>query len=263
MGMYDLSSFPQDSEFWQLVAYCAGTGGSMLVIGSAAGVAFMGMEKVDFFWYFRKVHASVHHLLVPKSIFLLLANCVIPSISGKWFCSCWLRSWGCFIHCGSQTQYFPPNNSSSRSIYFWFVNHHGWNWMLIRLKSSGILLSNWELEMWFMDNLPQGIRNFVHKSIKIFQVRARTRRILRIICDLNRLSYKWTVWRNKENLYKHNWSNKIFPIKHWRALVLLKVVLMQIYRKELQYKENSITVQKFQRIFSYGKERGTILSKGS
>ncbi|PRQ22915.1 putative citrate transporter-like domain-containing protein [Rosa chinensis] len=55
MGMYDVTSFPQDSEFWQLVAYCAGTGGSMLVIGSSAGVAFMGMEKVDFFWYFRKV----------------------------------------------------------------------------------------------------------------------------------------------------------------------------------------------------------------
>lgn len=55
MGMYDLTSFPQDSEFWQLIAFCAGTGGSMLVIGSAAGVAFMGMEKVDFFWYFRKV----------------------------------------------------------------------------------------------------------------------------------------------------------------------------------------------------------------
>ncbi|KAI8554542.1 hypothetical protein RHMOL_Rhmol05G0107300 [Rhododendron molle] len=54
MGMYDLISFPQDSEFWQLVAYCAGTGGSMLIIGSAAGVAFMGMEKVDFFWYLRK-----------------------------------------------------------------------------------------------------------------------------------------------------------------------------------------------------------------
>ncbi|KAE9448471.1 hypothetical protein C3L33_19630, partial [Rhododendron williamsianum] len=59
MGMYDLTSFPQDSEFWQLVAYCAGTGGSMLIIGSAAGVAFMGMEKVDFFWYLRKVlHSS-------------------------------------------------------------------------------------------------------------------------------------------------------------------------------------------------------------
>ncbi|KAG5548184.1 hypothetical protein RHGRI_013776 [Rhododendron griersonianum] len=55
MGMYDLTSFPQDSEFWQLVAYCASTGGSMLIIGSAAGVAFMGMEKVDFFWYLRKV----------------------------------------------------------------------------------------------------------------------------------------------------------------------------------------------------------------
>ncbi|GFY90029.1 sodium:hydrogen antiporter 1 [Actinidia rufa] len=55
MGMYDLTSFPQDSEFWQMVAYCAGTGGSMLVTGSAAGVALMGMEKVDFFWYLRKV----------------------------------------------------------------------------------------------------------------------------------------------------------------------------------------------------------------
>ena len=46
MGMYDLSSFPKDSEFWQLVAFCAGTSGSMLIIGSAAGVAFMGMEKL-------------------------------------------------------------------------------------------------------------------------------------------------------------------------------------------------------------------------
>lgn len=61
MGMYDLSSFPQDSEFWQLVAYCAGTGGSMLVIGSAAGVAYMGMEKVDFFWYLRKVIYKVFY----------------------------------------------------------------------------------------------------------------------------------------------------------------------------------------------------------
>ncbi|KAL2996011.1 hypothetical protein AAZX31_10G250000 [Glycine max] len=55
MGMYDVTSFPQDSEFWQLIAFCAGTGGSMLIIGSAAGVAFMGMEKVDFFWYLRKI----------------------------------------------------------------------------------------------------------------------------------------------------------------------------------------------------------------
>lgn len=55
MGMYDLSTFPIDSDFWNLIAYCAGTGGSILVIGSAAGVAFMGLEKVDFFWYFRRV----------------------------------------------------------------------------------------------------------------------------------------------------------------------------------------------------------------
>jgi len=55
MGMYDVSSFPQDSEFWQLIALCASTGGSILVVGSAAGVAFMGMEKVNFFWYLRKV----------------------------------------------------------------------------------------------------------------------------------------------------------------------------------------------------------------
>lgn len=55
MGMYDLNTFPIDSDFWNLIAYCAGTGGSILVIGSAAGVAFMGMEKVDFFWYFRRV----------------------------------------------------------------------------------------------------------------------------------------------------------------------------------------------------------------
>ena len=63
MGMYDLTSFPQDSDFWQLVAFCAGTGGSMLIIGSASGVAFMGMEKVDFFWYFRKVNFFLIQLL--------------------------------------------------------------------------------------------------------------------------------------------------------------------------------------------------------
>eukprot|EP00250_Pteridium_aquilinum_P001175 c11385_g1_i1 orf=149-1885(+) len=55
MGMYDLSEWPMDSELWQLIAYCAGTGGSILIIGSAAGVAFMGMERADFFWYFKKV----------------------------------------------------------------------------------------------------------------------------------------------------------------------------------------------------------------
>ncbi len=55
MGMYPLSQFPTDSTFWQLVAFCAGTGGSVLIIGSAAGVMFMGMEKVDFFWFIKKI----------------------------------------------------------------------------------------------------------------------------------------------------------------------------------------------------------------
>ena len=61
MGMYDLQAYPRDSPLWQLIAYCAGTGGSILIIGSAAGVAFMGMEKVDFFWYLR--HASLSALV--------------------------------------------------------------------------------------------------------------------------------------------------------------------------------------------------------
>lgn len=54
-GMYDMAAHPVDSPLWQTLAYCAGTGGSILIIGSAAGVAFMGMEKVDFMWYFKRV----------------------------------------------------------------------------------------------------------------------------------------------------------------------------------------------------------------
>jgi NhaD family Na+/H+ antiporter len=55
MGMYDLQTYPMDSSLWELIAFCAGTGGSILVIGSAAGVALMGLEKVDFIWYFKKI----------------------------------------------------------------------------------------------------------------------------------------------------------------------------------------------------------------
>ncbi|MCP5470197.1 MAG: sodium:proton antiporter NhaD [Chlamydiales bacterium] len=55
MGMYDMAQFPPDSMLWQLIAYCAGTGGSILIIGSAAGVVFMSMEKIDFFWFAKKV----------------------------------------------------------------------------------------------------------------------------------------------------------------------------------------------------------------
>ena len=50
-----LSSFVMDGKFWELLAYCAGTGGSCLIIGSAAGVAAMGMEKIDFIWYLKKI----------------------------------------------------------------------------------------------------------------------------------------------------------------------------------------------------------------
>ena len=44
-----------DSSFWEFLAYCAGTGGSVLIIGSAAGVAIMGILKIDFFWYLRRI----------------------------------------------------------------------------------------------------------------------------------------------------------------------------------------------------------------
>ena len=54
-GMYSLDQFPTDHYFWEFLAYCAGTGGSILIIGSAAGIAAMGIEKITFFWYLRKI----------------------------------------------------------------------------------------------------------------------------------------------------------------------------------------------------------------
>jgi Na+/H+ antiporter NhaD/arsenite permease-like protein len=66
MGMYDVTAvgaaasewegyFVQNGIFWQFLAYCAGTGGSALIIGSAAGVAVMGLERIDFVWYLKKI----------------------------------------------------------------------------------------------------------------------------------------------------------------------------------------------------------------
>ena len=55
MGMYDLKTYPTDHFLWEFLAYCAGTGGSILIIGSAAGVAAMGLEKIHFFWYVKKI----------------------------------------------------------------------------------------------------------------------------------------------------------------------------------------------------------------
>ena len=65
MGMYEIApstvtdpallNFVQDGTFWQLLAYCAGVGGSILIIGSAAGVVVMGLEKITFGWYLRRI----------------------------------------------------------------------------------------------------------------------------------------------------------------------------------------------------------------
>ena len=64
MGMYEtadpgsvgyLADFVQDGHFWSFLAYCAGTGGSILIVGSAAGVAAMGLEKINFIWYLKKI----------------------------------------------------------------------------------------------------------------------------------------------------------------------------------------------------------------
>lgn len=55
MGMYSMTIYPADHMIWEYLAYCAGTGGSILIIGSAAGVAVMGMEKIDFIWYLKKI----------------------------------------------------------------------------------------------------------------------------------------------------------------------------------------------------------------
>lgn len=55
IGMYDLSTYAPDHLFWELLAYCAGTGGSVLIIGSAAGVAIMGILKIDFIWYLKNI----------------------------------------------------------------------------------------------------------------------------------------------------------------------------------------------------------------
>lgn len=50
-----MANFVQDGIFWQFLAYCAGVGGSMLIIGSAAGVVVMGLERINFIWYLKKI----------------------------------------------------------------------------------------------------------------------------------------------------------------------------------------------------------------
>lgn len=76
MGMYDLAPegiFATDGLFWEFLAYTAGTGGSLLIIGSAAGVAVMGMEKIDFIWYLKRMtFLALVGYLAGAGVYLLL-----------------------------------------------------------------------------------------------------------------------------------------------------------------------------------------------
>jgi len=75
MGMYDIASYPMDSKLWHFIAFSAGTGGSMLIIGSAAGVAAMGMERIDFIWYFKKIAwLAFVGFAAGAAVFLLIEN---------------------------------------------------------------------------------------------------------------------------------------------------------------------------------------------
>ncbi|MBT8264243.1 MAG: sodium:proton antiporter NhaD [Arenibacter sp.] len=75
MGMF---SIPTDDSVWHFIAYSAGTGGSMLIIGSAAGVVAMGMEKIDFFWYFKKIAwLAAVGFLSGAVCFILIRNLVL------------------------------------------------------------------------------------------------------------------------------------------------------------------------------------------
>lgn len=71
MGMY---TEPMDAKLWHFIAYAAGTGGSMLIIGSAAGVAAMGMERIDFIWYFKKIAWLAAVGFVAGALVFLLMN---------------------------------------------------------------------------------------------------------------------------------------------------------------------------------------------
>jgi Na+/H+ antiporter NhaD/arsenite permease-like protein len=76
----EMYSFPENHSFWLLLAFCAGTGGSCLIIGSAAGVAAMGLEKLDFMWYLRTI-APLALLGYVAGIVVYLAQYTVTS----WF----------------------------------------------------------------------------------------------------------------------------------------------------------------------------------
>ncbi len=77
MGMYDLATYPTDSPMWEFLAFAAGTGGSCLIIGSAAGVAAMGMERINFFWYVRNISGL--------ALLGYVAGCAVIMLEKTWF----------------------------------------------------------------------------------------------------------------------------------------------------------------------------------
>ncbi|MFW2376387.1 MAG: sodium:proton antiporter, partial [Cellulophaga baltica] len=75
IGMFQIGL---DEPAWHFIAYSAGTGGSMLIIGSAAGVVAMGMEKIDFFWYFKKISwLALVGFLSGAAVFILMRNFIL------------------------------------------------------------------------------------------------------------------------------------------------------------------------------------------
>ena len=89
MGMYPITGaevdFAVNHPFWEFLAYCAGTGGSLLIIGSAAGVAVMGMEKIDFIWYLKKISwLALAGYIAGALVFILMDETLFEQIS-------WLR----------------------------------------------------------------------------------------------------------------------------------------------------------------------------
>lgn len=80
MGMYDLAAsgpFMQDGTFWLFLAYCAGVGGSILIIGSAAGVVVMGLEKVNFVWYLKNISFYAFLGYIIGALFFILQEVFI------------------------------------------------------------------------------------------------------------------------------------------------------------------------------------------
>ena len=75
MGMYSMEMYPMDDFIWTYLAYCAGTGGSILIIGSAAGVAAMGMEKIEFGWYLKRISLlAALGYFAGAAVYLLMAQ---------------------------------------------------------------------------------------------------------------------------------------------------------------------------------------------